>query len=134
MLGALLPSLMPLVGNVLDRIIPDEHAKQKALQDIEKNLVDNATKLNLEIMKTNQIEAAHKNVWVSGWRPAIGWSCSLGIFWAFIGFPVAQWVVALQGMSADLPNIQTDMLFELTLAMLGMAGLRTFEKLKGITK
>lgn len=135
MIAALIPQLLPLVGQVLDRTIPDKDAKAKALQDIEKNLVDNATNISLETIKTNQVEATHRSVWVAGWRPAIGWSCSLGIAWLFIGHPIATWVAMLTGNdSMVMPTIPTDILLELTFAMLGMAGLRTFEKIKGIAK
>jgi len=134
MITALIPQLLPLVSSVLDKTIPDKGAKDRALQDIEKNLVDNAANISLETIKTNQIEAGSRHWFVASWRPAIGWSCALGIFWVFIGFPVSQWGVAMAGVDVAMPEIKTDILLELTLAMLGMSGLRTFEKLKGISK
>lgn len=135
MIAALIPQLLPILSNVVDKTIPDKAQKSIAMLELEKALVDNADKINLETIKTNQIEAGHKSIWVAGWRPAIGWSCSLGIAWLFIGHPVATWVAQMLGHTGMvMPTIDTEILLELTLAMLGMAGLRTFEKIKGVTK
>jgi len=135
MIAALIPQLLPILGTALDKVIPDSVASEAAKRELEKALVDNANSINIETIKTNQAEANHRSVWVAGWRPAIGWSCSLGIAWLFIGHPVATWAAMLMGYNEMvMPTIPTDILLELTFAMLGMAGLRTFEKIKGISK
>lgn len=135
MIAALIPQLLPILGGVVEKVIPDKAQQSVAKLELEKALVANANTINLETIKTNQIEAGHRSVWVSGWRPAIGWSCSLGIAWLFIGHPVATWLAMLLGYEEMvMPTIPTDILLELTFAMLGMAGLRTFEKLKGVAK
>ena len=76
----------------------------------------------------NKIEAQHKSLFVAGWRPFIGWVCGVAIAYAFIGQPVIVWGVALYGLDIVAPVIESGVLFELVLAMLGMAGLRTYEK------
>jgi hypothetical protein len=134
MITALIPQLLPLISSVIDKTIPDENGKAKALQDIEKTLIDNASNINLAQIATNQTEAKHKNIFVAGWRPAIGWSCALGIFWLFIGANFAQWGMNMAGIEGEVPTVPSDVLLELTFAMLGMAGLRTFEKIKGVSK
>lgn len=134
MITALIPQLLPLISGVIDRTIPDENGKAKALQDIEKTLIENASSINLAQIATNQTEAKHKNIFVAGWRPAIGWSCALGIFWLFIGANFAQWGMNMAGIEGEVPTVPSDVLLELTFAMLGMAGLRTFEKIKGVSK
>jgi len=127
-------AILPIIGTVLDKLIPDNNAKEKAKQEIEKALIDNAAQINLTQAETNKVEAAHRSVFVSGWRPFLGWCSGLGFAWVFVVSPVAQWVLALQGITLVLPQLQTDVLMELTLAMLGLAGLRTWEKSKGLTK
>jgi hypothetical protein len=127
-------AIIPIIGSVLDKIIPDNNAKEQAKQQIEKALIDNAAQINLTQAETNKIEASHRSVFVSGWRPFLGWCSGLGFAWVFVVSPVAQWVLALQGINLVLPQLQTDVLMELTLAMLGLAGLRTWEKSKGLTK
>jgi len=127
-------AILPLVSTVLDRVIPDKNAKEKAKREIEKTLIDNATQISLAQAETNKIEAAHRSVWVAGWRPCLGWISALGFLFVFILQPLAQWVSALLGIVVVLPDFQTDILMELTFAMLGLAGLRTYEKQKGLTK
>lgn len=134
MFQAIVPQLIPILANVLDKSIPDKGARSEALANIETALVSNAHSLNLETIKTNQAEAAHRSVWVAGWRPAIGWSLAIGIFWILVGFPFTVWVGQIVGFEASLPELPTDILFELTLAMLGMSAVRSFDKLKGLSK
>lgn len=134
MLQALIPQLLPILGSVLDKTIQDKDIKAKAMAGLESAIIANAHSLNLETIKTNQTEAAHRSVWVAGWRPAIGWSLAAGIFWILIGFPLMQWVVSLLGIQASLPDLPTDILFELTLAMLGMSAVRSFDKVKGLSR
>lgn len=130
----LIAPLLPKVLDIVDQVIPDKDAAAKAKVEMEARLIEAASQANIEQIKTNQAEAQHSSIWVAGWRPAIGWACASGIAWVFILQPVASWALALAGVDADLPGVNTDILLELTFAMLGMAGLRTFEKMKGVAK
>jgi len=134
MLQALIPQLLPILGSVLDKTIQDKDIKTKTMAGLESAIIANAHSLNLETIKTNQTEAAHLSVWVAGWRPAIGWSLAAGIFWILIGAPILHWVSFMTGFKTPLPEFPTDILFELTLAMLGMSAVRSFDKFKGISK
>lgn len=125
--------ILPLISTVLDRVIPDKNGAEKAKQEIEAALIKNVTELNLAQAETNKIEAAHRSIWVAGWRPCLGWVAALGFAWVFLLQPIAQWLVLLTGNDIPLPDFQTDALLELTFAMLGLAGLRTYEKQKGLT-
>jgi hypothetical protein len=130
----MLQAILPLIGTVLDRVIPDKNGAQKAKQEIEAELIKNATQLNLAQAETNKIEASHRSVWVAGWRPCLGWVAALGFAWVFLLQPLILWGLAMSGTDVPLPDFQTDALLELTFAMLGLAGLRTYEKQKGLTK
>jgi hypothetical protein len=130
----MISAILPLISTVIDRVIPDKNGAEKAKQEIEKTLIDNANQLNLAQVEVNKVEAEHRSVFVAGWRPMIGWSCAIGIFWLFVGHPLVVYIDGLDGTVSPIPTINHDILLELTFAMLGMAGLRTFEKLKGITK
>jgi hypothetical protein len=132
-LTAFIPVLGPLIDKLVDRIPdPNERAKEKAR--IEADLLAAASAQQAQQAEINKIEAANSNVFVSGWRPFIGWCCGLGIFWAFVGQPIAIWTISTFKLVATVPQIETGYLLELVLAMLGIGGLRTFEKLKGVTK
>ena len=126
--------IIGIIGDVLDKVIPDNNAKQKAKADIEKALIDNASKINLAQAETNKIEAGHRSIWVAGWRPFLGWVAGFGFAWVFVIAPVAQWVCALLGIHIVLPVLHTDVMMELTIALLGLSGLRSWEKSKGLTK
>jgi hypothetical protein len=134
MIASAIAALLPKALDVIDDVIPDKDAAAKAKQDIEKKLIDAVVATDVATIETNTTEAKHRSVWVAGWRPAIGWSCAAGIFWMVLGAPVGSYLLAAIGQPVDtLPELPTDLLMELTFAMLGMAGLRTFEKLKGVT-
>lgn len=130
--------LAPLVGPIVDKLvdrIPDPNARAKAKEDFEKELLEAVTQANNAQTEINKIEAGHSSVFVAGWRPFIGWVCGAGILWAFILQPIAIWAVTYFGCPEQkLPTIEADGLFQLVLAMLGMGGLRTFEKVKGVAR
>lgn len=126
--------LAPAFGTLIDRLIPDKAEAQKAKLEMEAKLVDAANEVNLAQIEVNKQEAAHRSLFIAGWRPALGWVCAAGFTWAFVGSPIAEWIAAIQGIEADLPVIDTDMLLELVFGMLGLAGLRSWEKSRGLTK
>jgi len=130
----MIQAILPLISTVIDRVVTDKNGAAKAKQEIEQTLIDNAIKLNLAQAETNKVEAAHRSVFVAGWRPMIGWSCAIGIFWLFVGHPLAVYIDGLDGTVSPIPTIDHDILLELTFALLGLAGLRTYEKQKGLTK
>lgn len=107
---------------VLDKFVADPDAKIKA----EGELRDALLAIDAKQADTNTAEASNPNVFVSGWRPAIGWIGAAGLAYHFILNPI------LVGLGwTSLPALD-DMLFELIFAMLGFGGLRTYEKLKGV--
>lgn len=123
--------LAPVLGTLVDRLIPDKAEAEKVKLETEAALVKAANEVNLEQIKTNQIEAAHRSIWVAGWRPALGWVSAAGFGWAFVGQPIAVWVLA---PTMELPPLDTAPLIEMVFAMLGLAGLRTYEKQRGLTR
>jgi len=83
----------------------------------------------------NQAEATHASVFVAGWRPAIGWICAAVLAWNFIGHPLAMWATAIWTPQVQPPAlIAADSLFEIVMGMLGLGGLRSWEKLKGLAR
>ena len=134
MIPAILTALVPALGTLVDRLIPDRAAAESAKADMEAALVKAANDAALAQVEVNKIEAGHGSVFVAGWRPAIGWVCAAALAWAFIVAPIASWGMAVFGLRETLPAIGTDNLFELVLAMLGLGGLRTFEKLRGVAR
>ena len=115
------------LGAVFDQLFTSDSERAQAAAIMEK-IRQHPTILQAEITK---IEASHRSVFVAGWRPFIGWVCGIGLFWAFVGHPVAQWIIAVGRLAIDVPMIMTDHLLELVMAMLGLGGLRSLDKLRG---
>jgi len=126
--------LAPVIGTLIDRLIPDKAEAGRAKLEMEAKLVEAANQVNLAQIETNKIEATHRSIFVAGWRPFLGWVCGVGFMWAFVGQPIAVWVIALTGSDMTLPSLDTAPLTEMVFAMLGLGGLRTFEKSRGLTK
>ena len=123
----------PLVDKFVDRI-PNGNERARAKEQLEQGLVDAATQVMLAQTEINKAEAAHKSIFVAGWRPFIGWVCGVGICWSMVAQPVFQWGINAFGDGSQLPTVDTSYLMELVTAMLGMSGLRTFEKLKKVER
>jgi hypothetical protein len=119
-------NLIDGIGEVLDRLFPAPEERAKA--ELARHEI--ARLPALRQIEGSLAEAAEHTLFVAGWRPTIGWVCALALTWAFLLQPVAVWVVATFALGATVPAIVTDHLLELVLAMLGIAGLRTFEKTK----
>jgi roadblock/LC7 domain-containing protein len=134
MIPAIVTALVPALGTLVDRLIPDRAAAEEAKAEMEAALVKASNEAALAQVEVNKIEAGHSSVFVAGWRPSIGWVCAAGLAWSFVVAPVASWALVVLGIKAELPAIQFDHLFELVLAMLGIGGLRTFEKLRGVAR
>ena len=96
-------------------------------------------RLNMQA-KTNQEEAKHPSVFVSGWRPFLGWVCGVGIGFQFVARPILQWVNDIVSVITGnpqmpaLPSLDVEQLISLVVAMLGIAGYRSYEKTKGIAR
>ncbi len=122
------PTVTPIINKLVD-LIPNGNERKRAKEELEKELMHAVNAQALAQIEVNKTEAAHKNVFVAGWRPFIGWVCGLGLLWAFIGEPVAAWYITIQHPEiTTLPKIESDGLYQLVLAMLGMGALRSWEK------
>lgn len=129
---ALLPTLLPAITEVLDRVVPDQAAAAKAKLEMEAKLLEAATQQAGQQAAINQVEAEHQSIFVSGWRPFIGWVCGAGLAWAFVVAPMLGWLLPVTGVVAALPVLPMEYLLELVVAMLGLGALRSFEKMKGV--
>ena len=133
-IAALLPSLLPVVGDVLDRFFPNKEEKEKAQREIEAKLTEHLARIDLAQLEVNKQEAAHRSLFVAGWRPFIGWTCGLALFYTYLAQPVAMFVMAQTGDLVQLPHVDLSMMMPVLLGLLGLGGLRSFEKYKGVSK
>jgi hypothetical protein len=122
--------LLPLLGDVLDRVLPDDKAKDQAKLEILKMAQDGrTTELNairdVDVAQS-QVNAAEAttDLFRGGWRPFIGWVSGIGLAYQFIAYPV------LHGYYLQLTPLDTNSLMWLVTGMLGLGAYRTFEKVK----
>ena len=135
MIAALLPKLLPIVGDVIGRFLPeDKEAAAKARREIEAELTKHLAELDLAQAQTNLEQAKHPSIFIAGARPAIMWICAFGLGWQFVFQPVAVWIFSVMGSDLVLPMIETEGLMSLTLSLLGLGSMRSFEKFKGIQR
>ena len=120
LIGTIAQTATDIIGTEKDRLDYQLKSRELDLRS-DQNQVD-----------INKIEAASDNIWKSGWRPAVGWVCVLGLFYEFIVMPILPWVLIVCGVNnvPPLPKINDNALDTLLYAMLGLGSMRTFEKVK----
>jgi hypothetical protein len=132
---------IPVIGKILDRVLPDKAASEAAklkvmelTQSGELAQLDADVKLATGQMDINKIEAANPSLFVSGWRPAIGWICGSALGVQFLVAPLATWVAGLFGHPVVFPSLDMGTLMTLLAGMLGLGTLRTVEKTQGVAR
>jgi hypothetical protein len=126
MLG-IVEAVAGVVDNVLDKFVEDKDLKTKLNHELKQKVQD----ANLAQIQANIEQAKHGSIFVAGARPAIMWVCCFGLAWQFVLQPVSVWVINVTDYNLALPLIPTEGLLPLTLALLGLGGMRTAEKFKG---
>lgn len=126
-------------GKLIDRLWPDPTERDKAKLELLKLQQEGELKVllaDVELAKgqleVNKVEAENANVFVSGWRPGVGWVCVLGLFSQFIARPFFEFGAHLFGYAVQYPNLEIGDLMTLLLGMLGLGAMRTTEKLRGV--
>ena len=123
------------IRTVLDRVIPDKNAREKANHELD--VLDQSGDLQviLSQLEINKEEAKHPSVFVSGWRPSIGWTCSITLA---IEFPVRfllDFFLSLFNQVIEMPPpMELGPLLTILGGLLGIGGLRTYEKLKKVSR
>ena len=124
---AAIDGIASLASNVLDRFFPNKTEQEK--QEITMAMMVIQGQID-----TNKVEAANPNMFVAGWRPYVGWVCGTGFAIQFVVAPIAEWGAALAGHPMKFPQLDMGTLLTLLGGMLGIGGLRTFEKTKGVNR
>jgi len=128
-LAALLnPATLTAVGGLLERFIPDPEAREKAKLE----LLELNQRGELAQIEVNKAEAAHKSVFVAGWRPFIGWTCGIGFLVHVLLPPVYGILRVWHPEIGDPPVLDFGQIMPVLLGMLGIGGLRSWEKKNGL--
>lgn len=126
LIGGILESVGKIAG---DLITTDKERAELALRAQELD-----QKLDLAQIEVNKAEAASASVFVAGWRPFIGWVCGAACAWNWLGLPLSSFLLAAAGHPVNFTPADLSEMWPLLLGMLGIGGMRTFEKVKGVTK
>ena len=135
MIQALLPAVLPLVKDAVGAFLPeDKNKRAEAERKIEAQLTEHLAKIDLAQLEVNKTEAAHRSIFVAGWRPFVGWACVVSLAWSYICQPILTFALVQAGYGVELPALDMSQMMPVLMGMLGLGGLRSFEKYKGVSK
>ena len=132
---SIIASLIGPVSGILDKVIPDADEKAKLAHQLATMADTHAQQALLAQLEINKAEAASGSLFKGGWRPFVGWVCGIALLYHFILSPLILFGVTLTGVDIPpIPKFDMGSLMTVLMGMLGLGGLRTYEKQKGITK
>ena len=134
MIAGLLGNLIGPVTGILDKFIEDKDTKNKLAHEISTMAERHAQELAKGQLEINKTEAASRNIFVAGWRPFIGWVCGVAMAYNYVLQPRLIFGLAQADYLVALPAIDLSEMMPVLLGMLGLGGLRSFEKFKGLSK
>lgn len=128
----MIKDLIAPIAGLLDKFVEDKDQRNALAHEIatmsEKYAQENA----LAQLEVTKIEASSSSLFVSGWRPAVGWCCVFAMAGNFIVTPFANFALGLAGLNITIPLVELDTMMPVLLGMLGLGGLRTYEKSIGV--
>ena len=131
----MLQALIGPVTGILDKFIEDKDAKNAMAHEIATMAEKAAHEAAMAQVEVNKAEAQHKSIFVAGWRPFVGWTCGIALAYHFVLAPLILFGVGIFGFEIPaLPEFDMGSLMTVLMGMLGLGGLRTYEKQKGLTK
>lgn len=127
-------AVLTIGSQLIDRLWPDPaKAAEAKLKLFEMERQGELVGLTGQL-EINKVEAANPSLFVSGWRPFIGWVCGIGLAMQFLVSPLITWGAAIAGLSLVLPTLDLGVLVTMLGGMLGLGGLRTIEKVKEVAR
>jgi hypothetical protein len=123
-----------LADSAIKRIWPDATEVEKAKIAQLTAEVNAAWQSQMAQIDVNKIEAGSQSVFVSGWRPAVGWMCSAGFGYEFLLRPLVNGLMAAAGLPPAFPGVEVEALSSLLFGLLGLGALRTVEKINGVAR
>lgn len=130
----MLDRLVGPISSLLDKIIPDADERNRLAHEIATLAERQSHEIAKAQIEVNQREADHQSLFVSGWRPAVGWVCCIGLACNYLFIPVANFVLVLSDSSVTVPALDLSEMMPVLLGMLGLGSLRTWEKTKGVAR
>tara|TARA_R110000764_G_C10884695_1_gene369509 strand:+ start:83 stop:490 length:408 start_codon:yes stop_codon:yes gene_type:complete len=130
----LISSLVGPISTLLDKSIADKDLREKLSHEIATMAERHSQEQVMAQIAVNQEEAKNNSLFVSGWRPAVGWTCCLGLAGNFILIPMGNFVMTLTGSDILIPLIDVSTMMPVLLGMLGLGSMRTVEKIRKVER
>lgn len=127
----ILAPILDIGKTLLDRFVPDPEKKREAELELVRMAAQGELQQTIAQLEINAREASHASVFVAGWRPFFGWAGGAGFVYATIVQPLLAWLASIKGWPAP-PPLNIDLLWVVVTGLLGIGGLRSFDKLKGV--
>lgn len=135
MLSSLISLISGPITTVLERVIPDKNKAAAMAHEIATMVDRQAHEQIMAQVQVNKQEAAHKSLFVAGWRPFIGWVCGAAMAFNFMAIPLINYGMALYGSEIlPPPPLDLEVMMPVLLGMLGLGGMRSFEKRTGVAR
>ena len=147
MANPIVSAILGVIDGPLDRLLgrffPNADDRQKAKLEMQATLIEQEGTLQAKVLElqqaqieVNKVEAAHASLFVAGWRPYVGWTCGFAMTWQYVLQPFAAFFLTIaQGIwkfdVPPLPVLDNSQMITVLLGLLGLGGLRTYEKIKG---
>ena len=130
--GAISGTIGPLFTRLID-YIPDPVEKAKQAAIVQQQLLAADAAVIAQQNAINLAEASNSNVFVSGWRPFIGWVCGFGLAWNIVFAPFFRFAIETIGFTSALPTIDNSFISLLLVPMLGLGAMKTYERVNGVS-
>ncbi len=135
LLLAALPAIFDTLKGVIDKVIPDKAAAEKAKTELDATVTTQEFQAAMAQIGVNTEEAKSGNWFVAGWRPFVGWTCGAALAYVAIFDPIARFFAQVVfGYTGAFPVIDTSLTMQVLVGMLGLAGIRGYEKTKGVAR
>lgn len=129
----ILGTVLDIGKSLLERFFPNEEERRKAEADFLKSAMDGELKQVIAQLEINAREAQHPSIWVSGWRPFFGWIGGISFAYSTVIQPTLAWYGSSRGWPVP-PDLNIDLQWVVITGLLGIGGLRTYEKRTGASK
>ena len=130
----MLELLVSPIAKLLDKVIPDADERSRLAHEIATLAERQAHEIAKAQIAVNKEEAASHSMFVSGWRPAVGWVCTLGLATNYLFVPVCNFLLTVTESPITVPPLDLSEMMPVLLGMLGLGGLRTYEKTKAVAR
>ena len=122
------------ISNLLDKVIPDADERSRLAHEIATLTERQAHEIAKAQIAVNKEEASHASMFVSGWRPAVGWVCCAGLASNYLLVPFANFGLGIAGSVYMVPLLDLSEMMPVLLGMLGLGAMRTVEKTKNVAR